>query len=508
MRTLRQIKDSLNLVTSFETSLTPQNWTLSILIVHDCLPACSAELEVSQVFQRLNDEGIRYCHWKSNAHLADSFASKTDFDLLVDPRDATRLRDCLDRWGVRRRLGTPDKVHQGMEDYVGFDWVTGNLFHLHVHFQLIFGRKHEKNYRLPIEQEILATAVDDDVYPIRKIQPELELMVLILRALVKSRLGIRSWVRPLRGVPTFPANTINEFEYLSCQIRKEVFAAHVKRHFSDVSDVFSRMAREDVNRLASSELRQFQRRIKRALTPYRLMPDAELAKLRRAKRRAAHDSRTWVGEGSGRCIAFVGADGSGKSTTVADIRRWLGWKLSVRTGYMGIPKSDRRLAVLQFLIRLAAKARCATLKNALSDCRWVHIARHRYQTFKRGRELSQQNHVVLFDRYPFAHFRSMEQPMDGPRISLRRLVSRFERTFYDRIDKPDTTFVLQVTAEESIRRQQQAGRGACDENTIVQKVNAVNRLVQAKDKSFVLIDTHQGREAVLLNIKRKIWEIL
>jgi ABC-type hemin transport system ATPase subunit len=37
----------------------------------------------------------------------------------------------------------------------------------------------------------------------------------------------------------------------------------------------------------------------------------------------------------GRIIAFLGPDGSGKSTLVQEIRRWLAWKLDIYPLYFG-----------------------------------------------------------------------------------------------------------------------------------------------------------------------------
>jgi hypothetical protein len=49
--------------------------------------------------------------------------------------------------------------------------------------------------------------------------------------------------------------------------------------------------------------------------------------------------------GGGLSIAFIGSDGSGKSTVVREVAAWLSWRLDVRTAYMGTsqPSTTGRL---------------------------------------------------------------------------------------------------------------------------------------------------------------------
>ena len=45
-------------------------------------------LEVCKhLFNQWNDQGIRYCHWKSNEHLMEGLDGETDLDIYVYPTD-------------------------------------------------------------------------------------------------------------------------------------------------------------------------------------------------------------------------------------------------------------------------------------------------------------------------------------------------------------------------------------------------------------------------------------
>ena len=109
-----------------------------------------ALVAVSRLFDQLNACDIRYCHWKSNCNLDRSLRGATDLDLLVDPCDASRFRSILYQHGLKALVVAPNQQYPSIEHYLGFDARTGQLFHPHVHFQLVLGEQYVKNYRLPL----------------------------------------------------------------------------------------------------------------------------------------------------------------------------------------------------------------------------------------------------------------------------------------------------------------------------------------------------------------------
>ena len=115
---------------------------------------------------------------------------------------------------------------------------------------------------------------------------------------------------------------------------------------------------------------------------------------------------------------------------------------------------------------------------------------------------------MIFDRFPLKEFRQMDEPMDGPRIREPPNWKCMEQSFYDRIPYPDIIFVLRVTEEESLRRQKVAANGHSGGNRIARKVAAVDRLLENGNGRFISINTIQGREQTLLEMKRKLWEML
>ena len=107
---------------------------------------------VGRLFQALDQQGIGYCHWKSNANLERSLRGLTDLDLLVARTDSSRFRKVLCQHDFKPALSPPLNIYPAMEDYIGYDRETGLLVHLHIHYQLILGEMGVKNYRLPLEE--------------------------------------------------------------------------------------------------------------------------------------------------------------------------------------------------------------------------------------------------------------------------------------------------------------------------------------------------------------------
>ena len=136
-----------------------------------------------RLFLEVRNEGISLCHWKSNSHLAEAVAGKTDLDILVGKGDREKFERVLSKLDFKKMIPPSDQRYPGMEDYLGFDAETGGLIHLHVHYELIMGRQKVKNHHLPLESFVLDHVRDIEGIPVP--QAEVELLLLIIRAHMK-----------------------------------------------------------------------------------------------------------------------------------------------------------------------------------------------------------------------------------------------------------------------------------------------------------------------------------
>ena len=222
---------------------------------------------IRKLFDCLHEEGIRYCQWKSNQHLDASMVGATDFDLLVDRRDARRFAKILAQEGVKPFRKIAGDEYPGIEDYLAFDTERGALSHVHVHYQLTVGEKFLKGYRLPWEREALAARRFDTEHGIWVMDPRLELLVLVTRAAIKLR--ARDWVLAAAGRPYMSGGWLLEFRWLVerigiadlCNIARGLVGEVATRHLAQLVQTAVP---------SMGQLRRYRRAVEPRLASYRM----------------------------------------------------------------------------------------------------------------------------------------------------------------------------------------------------------------------------------------------
>src|SRR6266487_1045558 len=153
-----------NLDSALESSITQKPSTLGI---------------ISRLCQTLEAEGVNYCHWKSNDALDRSACGDNDLDLLVSRADGQRFARNLHQLGFKEVEVSPVQRLPGVLNYYGYDREADRLVHAHVHYQLVLGQDMTKNYRLPIEEPFLGSAIQGDLFKIPA--HEFEFIVFVIR---------------------------------------------------------------------------------------------------------------------------------------------------------------------------------------------------------------------------------------------------------------------------------------------------------------------------------------
>jgi thymidylate kinase len=506
-----------------------------------CSEHCPTLAVLIRLFNSLNEQGIRYCHWKSNAALDRSLGGLTDLDLLVDRRHAERFRLLLHQHDVKPIVSPPDKQYPAVEDYLGFDPDTGRLFHMHVHYQLVLGEQFVKNYRLPLEEAFL-----DHVRTYEGLvkipSPELEVAVLAVRALLKYR--DRDVVKDILSVrtPGLPSHMRNEFEYLLGQTNLESISRALQAQ-ADLIPVG--IVLEFLNALVRSArpgytFYRLRRGLRRALSAYqrhsrwwavrqylRALLQRRFGFVRRLARVPAWTKK--VPAAGGMVVAVIGADGAGKSTVVRTLCKWLSWKLEVRRYYMGSQERSPLAQLLHVGARLARKihrlwsGRVGESRGSSRALRWLarfsyglyqlSIARNRFRFFKAARRQAAQGAIVVCDRYPLAAIHQVMEgaPMDGPRIAAEAgsemdatmgRLARLERNIYRQIHPPDHVFVLHVSPEVSQQRKPEHALG------MIEAKSRALREMDAHGLHVTDVDADQPLEQVVLQVKKSLWQLL
>jgi thymidylate kinase len=474
-------------------------------------------LEINKIFfEHLNTLNVRYCHWKSNEHLDRALAGKTDLDVLVHQSDKIVFEKALQKFQFKKVLSPPDKQFPHLEDYLGFDYTSGAFTHLHVHYQLILGQKYIKNHHLPIEDLVFNNLITKDNVFIPC--PELELILLVIRAHMKVDLLslAKHAVKDLtpQRYTALPSDIENELNTLATNRDSNKLNLLLSQSKLPIPEDF---IDKFINRLLDGKLRFYHLyighlKILHALKEFRRNKSsiiyikylkhfsAELPlirSLRITKRKTL--------PGSGRIISIVGADGSGKSTLVNDIAEWLSWKLFVKRYYYGIPKNIISNAAY-FFIRNFNRVRLTIFADIVEGLYWLYVARVRRSISISSKKDSRDGKVIITDRYPLNHFRTMPEPMDGPRLRnnttfIGRFFSEREAKMYDEIETPDRIIVLQADIDELRKR-----KADLSLDTHKLKAAFVNSLQESD--TIVLVDANKPYEEVLLQAKRLIWDIL
>jgi thymidylate kinase len=489
------------------------------------------------LFERFHTDGIRYCHWKSNQHLHASMVGKTDVDILVDRRAIVPLTRILGETNFKRFVVKPGRGYPGIEDYVGFDAASGTLTHLHVHYQLTLGEKFLKGHRLPWEELFLSSRKLDAEHGIYVAEPNLELVVLIVRAVMKLRL--RDTILEALGRRYIGGGMLRELRWLADRSDR-----------GRLLEVGTRLVGERAARLlpdmligtgpSVGQLRAFNRRAEPSLREYRLygataavrqMTTRELGiiwwKLKNWYLGAPTKSTRTLPQG-GLTVAFLGADGAGKSTLTAEIAEWLSREVAVVITYGGSGKGSaslprRFLQGLAALRRRAAGARKGTagmappdgdmrrleMKPSLARLVWVlSLARERRRRAQQARRAKGQGMIVLSDRLPQSQFPGWN---DGPRLTrwleagswLRRAAARREQAVFRlaELSPPDLVVKLHVTPEVASRRKPET-----PPEQVRTGIDMVKRLQFPATTRVLELDAEQPIDQVLLQAKRAVWE--
>ena len=306
---------------------------------------------IRKIFGTFEDTGIRYCHFKSNQHLDISFKGKSDFDILIDYRKKSESDRILLDYNCKKFEAFYFKQYPNVENWLAFDPETGCIYHLHIHFQIITGKSFVKDYMLPWGEQILNTALNHPTYGIKISDPNWEIITLLSRIVVKS--NINEIIKSYLGLYSMNKNTRDEYGYLVERCNREIIVSNARLYFSEKTAYFmaSLSERDTIN---STEFRKLSHKVRKELALYRRLSPLEASFLsmrmhaksffNRVKRKSGSKTTTKkITTSGGRIIAFVGVDGSGKSTLSEETAKWLKSKIEAKRVYMGAGVGTRRL---------------------------------------------------------------------------------------------------------------------------------------------------------------------
>lgn len=488
-----------------------------------------------QLFGAWNNIGIRYCHWKSNEHLLEGLQGETDLDIFVAPQDKDICEQSLRDYNYIILKPQNSSLYPLVDEWIGFDQETGKMVHVHLHYRIITGTKFCKEYQFPLDDIMLNTRIINPLYQVYVAAPEIEIIVLYSRIVLKAKSRHKISTKGYEPEIVYLHNNVDFnkvhdycFAFLGDKDGEILYSNIVKNNLSDIDwteiyRIVYRWLKDSRNRSIVScwfRTRYYW---------FRCYYDIILNKL------GATILNKKVLPSKGLSIAFIGQDGSGKSTITKDIYKWLDWKVSSHIFYLGT--GDGYNSTLKYLLKSANKInsskqqihpdsteRQSKLKSkqqnrgfkrsigTILTC--LHLINATSSAFKKvcqAQRYIKKGGVALFDRYPQCQFFGI---YDGPKIRslysgytgiMGRFINYCATREEENIKKisavsPDIVFKLVLSPEESIRR-----KPFENYELVKQKYEITDALSYPESQVFV-IDATQDYAIELLTIKKYLWE--
>jgi len=487
---------------------------------------------VSSLIGRLNDEGVRYCHWKSNWILSETLAGETDLDLLVHRQDAGPYRRILQDLGFRPAVEDGGAPFPSVEHHHALDDASGALVHIHSYYRVISGGSLAKNYHLPLEEMLLRDRASHGTVKVPA--RGAELIVFVLRMSLKHAtlaelvLVKRDWTNVRRET----ASLVTEEARAEAEALLPVWLpAFDTKLFAAALDALSTPASVARRVLLG-------RRVRAELRPYarngRLR--AWLAELKAFGGKAFH---RWRGSpkrlrpaGGGAVIAFVGPEATGKSTLLADAESWLGAHFTVHRVHAGKPPSTFLTVAPNMLLpalrsffpgqrstRVTAspisEVEEGTTHNRfpiLFGVRAVFLAHDRRALLTRAYASAANGAIVLCDRYPSVERGALDGAQLGhdhvpaPAGALRRWLASVEARLYGDIQPPD--LVLYLTAPLEVALERNRSRGKSEPESYLLSRHARSSNLRFERTQVHVVETDRPLEEVRSEIRRVMWAAL
>jgi thymidylate kinase len=458
---------------------------------------------VARLGAALAARGIAYCQWKGHGKRERWANGHGDIDLLVERASWTNFADILAELGFKLAASPAGREANGVLHFYGLDQRRGDLIHLHAYQRLAIGSPWRTHYRIPLERELLATATLQDDGIFKTAAPELELIVLVLRLVLRHE--VRDVLR--REPPRWLDGALTELDRLEERATPAQVATALKKLLPEVS------------------LKLFER-CRASLLPgcparRRVLIRAQLALALRAH--ASHPTVFAFGErlwrrvqprgqsllGGGAVVALLGGDGSGKSTCAEALKAWLSPGLATLHLHLGRPPRSLTTFIVGGALKLARAARLSPRLVAHLDLlRTVATGIDRARLQTRAFRFAADGGIAICERYPLPQSWSLSGPSDAQghaqaaQSRLATALRRFERGLYERMARPDLVFVLRLDPETAVRRKP---------SEPADYVRARAKLTAAADWSTagaVIIDAAQPLPQVVAALKAELWKSL
>lgn len=480
-------------------------------------------LDIShKLFSAWNNAGLLYCHWKSNEHLVPGLDGDTDLDVLLSSLDRGAGEEILKELDFLKCRSQYGSRYPGVDDWIGFDRLTGKQIHLHLHYHIITGHKGMKEFSLPWTEIALQTRILDKDTEVYIMEPNLEILTIYTRIALK--ISIKDFGKKYIGHYKVSKSSLREIKWLKERIDWSETEHLVQKFYGVQASVVTSIMRKD--KLLVDDVFKLKKIAEKTFRPYNRVGwhnvfiefyytfvSKHLLKLHH-RIKGYVISRKTPASGKGLTIAFLGQDGAGKTTVTSELRRWLKWKLDVRYTYLGCGDnyhSWRKTALKVLPNNILFRV----IRVWLILSKYTTLSKDVINYIKSGEKYADHGGIQIFDRYPQIQFEGIS---DGPKLRvmmLKKLPSFLRKIFSFMADieekrlskvvdhQPDMVFKLLLPPEESVRRKPENKL-----ESMIQKHELIKALQFGGNTKVYEIDATMPYEQEIVLIKNIIWDSL
>lgn len=491
---------------------------------------------IHSLFNLLNQGNVRYCHWKSNINLDDVLSGQSDIDLLVYRSDSDKFDAIISSIGFKYVVEPKWASHSSIYHYYGLDCETGIIVHLHVYYQIITGGSLLKAYRLPIEDMLLKNRrMVNRVYLPTK---EAELVSFIIRKVIEHASLLEIFLLH-RDSNVKGSSVRDELQWLLDEIT-QAKALNLIEYW--LPSITPKLFNESIKQLLSDKVTIKQvllsRKMCSALRNYTIYPRISRFFVRnyiffqRVRYRIFNKKTSKLSRG-GVVIAIVGAEATGKTTTIKEFRTWLGKWLSLTTVHTGKPPSTLLTFIPNILMpllrRVLPKLKSSEVERDISDnpylsdlkgsrlfiylVRSIMVAYDREKRLRWAHRQAAKGKVVISDRYPSYETGAMDssqvkaESIDKGFLSINKFLAKIENDIYRRIPPPNIVIKLSIHVDLAVERNVlRTKKGESEEYVRRRHAQSVKQMYITP--WLYELDTGQSISDTLLEIKRFIWQCL
>jgi Thymidylate kinase len=440
-------------------------------------PVYTPTRESTELLAELQRENLRFVHWKGNAHLPESMQGKSDIEMLVHPTDRNQFENLVKRRLYKKLHAQPGHRYPGIEDWLAMDYDTGTLLHIHTHYNLVTKISDGRYLQLPWLQQFFRHLTIDETtgWPIPT--REMETIVLLIR--IHARMIFKK--------PEIPVLKQKELRELLSQVEVRRLVALCTELQLPVPDNLEKK----IERIVEGQ--SVETMISLSGFFYQQLP--ECIKFVPANRKTKRLKKTMAN--GGRILALVGSDGAGKSTLSRDLVNWLSYKIECHYFYLG-----KRPFIISYGRKIFSLLKYARyIKKITGNYFYILLIRKKINMLKHAKLLSQNNSLVICDRFPQKDIKGF---FDGPKLQSGKLtwLSKLEMKLFSILQQTAPDVVFRLNVAPVIAAQRKLGHDAI---MIEQKCRHVS-LLSFGNAKLIDVDASKNYEQVLLDLKRKIWE--